>query len=47
MQGDGDGDGTFSPQGGHGPLCLRLVARGFDPRAAQVGELVELDTVLL
>ena len=47
MQGDGDGDGAFSPQGGHGPLRLCLVAGRFDPGAAEVGQLVELDTVLL
>lgn len=47
MQGDGDGDGTLSSQGGHCTLCLCFVARGFDPGAAQVGQLVELDAVLL
>lgn len=47
MQRDGDGDGAFSSQGGHGPLCLRLITRGFDPGATQVGQLVELHTVLL
>lgn len=47
MQRDGDGDGTFSSQGGHSPLCLCLVTRGFDPGATQVGQLVELDAVLL
>lgn len=47
MQRDGDGDGTLSTQGGHGSLRLTLIPRGFDPRAAQVGQLVELDTVLL
>lgn len=47
MQRDGDGDGAFSSQGGHGPLCLRLITRGFDPGATQVGQLVELHAVLL
>lgn len=47
MQGDRDGDSTLSPQGGHGLLCLCLIAGGFDPGAAQVGQLVELDTVFL
>lgn len=47
MQRDGDGDGTLSTQGGHGSLRLALIPGGFDPRAAQVGQLVELDTVLL
>lgn len=47
MQRDGDGDGAFGSQGGHGPLCLRLITRGFDPGATQVGQLVELHTVLL
>lgn len=46
MQGDGDRDGALSSQGGHGTLRLGLVARGFDPGAAQVGHLVKLDTVL-
>lgn len=47
MQRDGDGDGALGTQGGHGSLRLTLVSGGFDPRAAQVGQLVELDTVLL
>lgn len=47
MKGDGNGDGTLSSQGGHGPLRLCLIARGFDPGAAQVGQFVKLDTVLL
>lgn len=47
MQRDGDGDGALRPQGGHGSLRLALVPGGFDPRAAQVGQLVELDAVLL
>lgn len=47
MQCDGDGDGALSTQGGHGSLRLTLVSGGFDPCAAQVGQLVELDTVLL
>lgn len=47
MQRDGDGDGTLSTQGGHGSLRLSLIPGGFDPRAAQVGQFVELDTVLL
>lgn len=46
MQCDGDGDGTLSTQGGHGPLSLCLIAGGFNPGAAQVRQLVELDTVL-
>lgn len=47
MQRDGDGDGTLSAQGGHGSLRLALVPGGFHPGAAQVGQLVELDAVLL
>lgn len=47
MQRDGDGDGALSAQGGHGSLRLALVPGGLDPRAAQVGQLVELDAVLL
>lgn len=47
MQRDGDGNGTLSTQGGHGSLRLTLIPGGFDPCAAQVGQLVELDTVLL
>lgn len=47
MQGDGNGDGALGSQGGHGSLRLRLVAGGFDPGAAQVRKLVELDAVLL
>lgn len=47
VQCDGDGDGALSTQGGHGSLCLTLVSGGFDPCAAQVGQLVELDTALL
>lgn len=47
MQRDGDGDGALSTQGGHGSLRLSLIPGGFDPRAAQIGQLVELDTVLL
>lgn len=47
MQGDGNGDGAFSTQGGHSPLRFRLIAGGFNPGAAQVGQLVELNTVLL
>lgn len=44
---DWDGDGALSAQRGHGPLCLALVPGGFDPCAAQIGQLVKLDTVLL
>lgn len=44
---DWDGDGTLSAQGGHGPLCLALIPGGFDPCAAQIGQLVKLNTVLL
>lgn len=47
MQCDGDGDGTLGPQGDHCPLRLGLVAGGFDPGAAKVRQLVELNTVLL
>lgn len=47
MEGDGDVFGTLSYQRGHRSLCLGLIARGFDPGAAQVGQFVELDTVLL
>lgn len=47
VQGDGDRDGTLSPQGRHRPLCLSFITRSFDPSAAQVGQLVELHTVFL
>lgn len=47
MEGDGDGDGTLRTQGGHGLLGLRFTAGGLHPGAAQVGQLAELDTVLL
>ena len=47
MQDNRDGDGTLSPQRSHGPLGLDLVAGGFYPGAAQVGQLAELNTVFL
>lgn len=47
MQGDRDGDGTLGTQRGHGSLGLGLITRGFDPGAAQVRQLIELDAVLL
>jgi len=47
VQRDGDGHGTLGPQGDHRPLGLGLAARRLHPGAAQVGQLVELDAVLL
>jgi len=47
VQDNRNGDGTLSPQGSHGLLGLELAAGGFDPGAAQVRQLAELNAVLL
>lgn len=47
MQGDWDGTGALSPQGGHYFLGLSLTAWSLHPRTAQVRELTELHALLL
>lgn len=47
MEGNGDGDGTLCPQGGHGFLGLRFVTWGLHPAAAKIGQFTELHAVFL